>query len=268
MNSIEAFWLGVVQGLTEFLPVSSSGHLVMLETLLGVEDESGLLFKISVHVATLGAIVLFFRKRIGSLAIGLLRGHGGSWRYVAKLALGTLPAVALVLGARGFLEAQFESPAVAGVCLLVTGLILWTTRHTLPKTRTEEPTWAAAFLIGCAQAAAILPGISRSGATVATALALRIRPFAAAEFSFLLGIVAISGAAVLVLPEASRATSEQWVRLAVGGGSALVSGIAAIWLFLRLLERQSFYRFSYYAWTAGGLFLGWLWMSGRWQAGG
>ncbi len=268
MSGFEAFWLGIVQGLTEFLPVSSSGHLVMLETFLGLEGEGGLLFEIGVHVATLVAIVIFFRRRIGSLLVGALRGEATAWRYVAKLALGTLPAVVLALAARDFLEAQFALPSVSGVCLLATGAILWSTRRSVVTAELEEPSFGAALLIGCAQAIAILPGISRSGATVAAALALRVKPLPAAEFSFLLGIIAITGAAVLTLPDASRASREELMLLGVGGLAALVSGLAAIWLFIRLLRSRMFHFFAYYAWAVGGLFLAWLALSGRLVAGG
>jgi undecaprenyl-diphosphatase len=258
MSALEALWLGIVQGLTEFLPVSSSGHLVMFETLLGVEGEGGLLFEVAVHVATLAAIVIFYRRRILELVVGAVRGRGDAWRYGAKLALGTLPAVAVGLGGRELIEAQFSSPPATGICLLITGAILWTTRSSLPRARSDEPGWGAAFAIGLAQAVAILPGISRSGATVAAALALGVKPEKAAEFSFLLGIVAIAGAAVLVLPGLGGATPELLASLLGGGIAALVSGLVAIWLFIRLLRSQVFYRFSYYTWGAGALFLAWL----------
>jgi len=263
MSALEALWLGIVQGLTEFLPVSSSGHLVMLQSLLGVEDEGGLVFEVALHVATLVAIVIFFHRRVSGLAVGALRGDAEAWRYGAKLALGTLPAVvAALLGGDG-LQRALESPWLAGACLLATGAILWTTRRTLPRAHLQEPTWGAALAIGCAQAFAILPGISRSGTTVAAALALGLAPGPAAEFSFLLGIVAITGAAVLMLPDLAQATPDQITSLGIGGAAALASGLVAIWLFVWLLRRQTFYVFSYYAWTVGALFLAWLALTSR-----
>ncbi|MCG8591422.1 MAG: undecaprenyl-diphosphate phosphatase [Proteobacteria bacterium] len=257
MNTLEAFWLGLVQGLTEFLPVSSSGHLVMLENLLGVEEE-GLLFEVVVHVATLVSVLLFFRKRVTSLVVGALRGERDAWTYAGKLAVGTLPAVALVLLAGDFLEAQYSAPWVTGACLLATGAALWTTRFTLPRAEASEPTWSAALLIGCAQALAILPGISRSGATLTAGLALGVAPTAATEFSFLLGVVAIAGAAVRTLPELGAADPQALRALAVGAAAALVFGIAAIWLFVRLLRSQRFHFFAFYTWAVGAAFLAWL----------
>jgi len=258
VSQLEALWLGIVQGLTEFLPVSSSGHLVIFQTLLGVEGEGGLLFEIAVHVATLVAIVIFFHRRILELVVGAAKRDLAAWRYIGKLALGTVPAVLFALLAKSTLDELLVSPIVAGCGLLVTGGILWTTRTTLPRAELEEPSWEAALLIGVAQALAILPGVSRSGSTVAAALALGVAPAAAAEFSFLLGIVAIAGAAVLALPDLAEASPEMLAVLATGCSAALASGIVAIWLFVLLLRRQSFHYFAWYTWGAGALFLVWL----------
>lgn len=254
MSDLEALLLGLVQGLTEFLPVSSSGHLVLLQALFGVAQE-GILFEVVLHVATLGSVLVFYRKRVAGLAVGALRGDADAWRYGLKLGVATVPAVLAVLLVGDFLEAQYESARTAGICLLVTGVILWTTRTTLPKARGEEPTWIAAFLIGCAQAFAILPGISRSGSTVAAALALGVAPAAAAEFSFMMSIIAIVGAAVRMAPELGAIPPGQGSALLLGGTVALVSGVAAIWLFVRLLRSQGFYQFAWYAWATGTLAL-------------
>lgn len=257
MGPWEAALLGLVQGLTEFLPVSSSGHLVMVETLLGQADES-LVFEIAVHVGTLGAILVFYHRRIVALVGGALRGEADAWRYAMKLGVATLPAVAVGLGLRDLVEALFARPAATGVALLVTGAFLWTTRRTVRTARLPEPGWGQAVLIGCAQALAITPGISRSGTTVAAALALGVAPLAATEFSFLMAVAAIAGAAVLALPEARAASPEMLAACAVGGAVALASGLAALWLFVQLLRRQRFHRFAFYAWAVGGAFLAWL----------
>lgn len=256
MTSLEALWLGLVQGLTEFLPVSSSGHLVMAQAVLGLE-ESGVVFEVAVHVATLVSVLVFYRRRVGVLVVDTLRGRPEALRYVGKLALATLPAVALVLVAGDFLEGLFDRPFVVGVALLVTGAILWTTRRTLPGAHDEAPGWAAAWWVGCAQAFAIVPGISRSGSTVATALALGVAPNAAAEFSFLMSVPAILGAAVRKLPELAAIAPETAAPLLVGSVAAGISGVAAIWLFVRLLRSQGFHHFAYYTWAVGALFLAW-----------
>jgi undecaprenyl-diphosphatase len=263
VSELEAIVLGLVQGLTEFLPVSSSGHLVVLQSLFG-GGLQGVVVEVVFHVATLGSVLLVYRRRVAGLIVGTLQRDAESLQYVGKLALATLPAVVFVLMAGDFLEAQLESPVVAGVGLLVTGSILWTTRRNTLRAHASTLSWGAALLIGCAQACAILPGISRSGATVATALALGVAPAAAAEFSFLMSVIAILGAAVRELPELTSLAPELVAPLILGALAALVSGIAAIWLFVRLLERRGFYYFAYYTWAAGAAVLvGWT-LTGGW----
>jgi undecaprenyl-diphosphatase len=261
LSPLEALLLGVVQGLSEFFPISSSGHLEMLQALLGITDK-GIVFEVTVHVATLASVLIFYRRRVAGLLAGLWRRDAAAIGYAGKLVQATVPAVVAVLLAGDWFDAQFESPHVAGLCLLVTGGILWTTRATLPRATGDEPTWAAALLIGCAQVLAILPGISRSGTTVAAALALGVAPVAAAEFSFLMSVIAIAGAAVRTLPELSGVGAAAAVPLLVGGAAALVAGVVAIAIFVRLLRSQGFYRFAYYTWAVGALFLAWLAFAG------
>jgi len=257
VNELEALALGVVQGLTEFLPVSSSGHLVMGQALLGVESP-GVVFEVAVHAATLVSVLVFYRRRVRGLVRDALAGRPHALRYGGKLALATVPAVALVLVAESFLESLFDVPAVTGGALLVTGGLLWSTRHTLPEASEPEPGWAAAWWIGCAQALAIVPGISRSGATVSCGLALGVAPTAAAEFSFLMSVPAILGAVVREVPALLETPPEAVASLGLAGVAAGVSGVAAIWLFVRLLRARGFHRFAWYAWSVGALFLAWL----------
>jgi undecaprenyl-diphosphatase len=257
MSFVEALWLGVVQGLTEFFPVSSSGHLVLFETLLGTHVGEGLVFEVALHVATLVAIAVFYHARITQLLIGAFRLDPASWRYIGKLVVGTLPAGVVGLAAKDLIAEQFSAPPVVGVLFLVTGMIVWSTRRTSETAQGEEPGWGAAFVIGLAQAFAILPGISRSGSTVATGLALGVAPRPAAEFSFLLGIIAVAGAAVLTLPDLGDASPELISAVATGGAAALVTGLFAIWLFVRMLNTHTFHWFAIWAWAAGVFFLGW-----------
>lgn len=257
MSTLEALLLGLVQGLTEFLPVSSSGHLVLVETVLDVHQD-GMLFEIVVHVATLVSVLIFYRQRVTRLVVGVLRGRGEELRYAAKLVVATLPAVAVVLVFGHFLESLFDAPWSTGWFLIATGGILWTTRRTAPAAFGGEPSFAQALVIGCAQAVAIFPGISRSGATVAAGLAMGIAPTVAAEFSFLMSVLAITGAAVRSIPELAAVSPDDFGALAIGAGAALFSGIAAIWLFVRLLRGRVFYRFAYYVWAVGAAFLIWL----------
>lgn len=257
MSALEALWLGIVQGLTEFFPVSSSGHLVIFQDLLGIDPEGGLVFEIAVHVATLVAIVIYYRARITALGVGVFGLDRSAIRYVFKLALGTVPAVLVGLFAKDFVEHQFENPNLVAVALIVTGFIVASTRWTAPRATQTDPSWSMALWIGCAQALAILPGISRSGSTVAIALALGLAPAVAAEFSFLLGIIAIAGAAVLMLPDLTSAAPAVLSAVWIGSLAALVSGLVALTLFVRMLRSGSFQYFAIWAWLTGGLFLAW-----------
>jgi undecaprenyl-diphosphatase len=257
LNDAVAALLGLVQGITEFLPISSDGHLVMAEELLGVHQE-GIVFEVAVHVATLLSVLIFFRGRVLYLLRGALEGSRDAWIYGGKLALATLPAVAAGLVALDFFEALFERPWTAGAGLLFTGACLWTTRRTQPAARAPAPTWLQAFAIGCAQVLAIAPGISRSGTTVAAALAFGVAPLAAAEFSFMMAIPAIVGAALLQAVKAAPPSPELWRAMAIGGAVACAAGVAALAIFLRVLRAGAFHRFAWYTWAAGSAFLAWL----------
>jgi undecaprenyl-diphosphatase len=230
---------------------------VIAQTLLGVREQ-GLLFVIAVHVGSLLALLVFYRARVLELVKGVLARDAAAFRYGSKLALATLPAVIVGLFFKDFVESIFRAPWVAGVGLLVTGGFLITTRATQKRAHGGEPGWSQALLIGCAQALAIAPGISRSGSTIAVALAFGVAPLAAAEFSFLLGIVAITGAAVLEVPDALAAPADALPALWVGAAAAAVTGLAALALLVRLLRAQRFHWFAGYAWAAGLAFLAYL----------
>ena len=257
MNPIEAAFLGVVQGLTEFFPVSSSGHLAMFQSLFGSEGEGDLVFEVAVHVATLIAIVFFYRNRIRDLVIGFLRREPFALEYAGKLVVGSVPAGVVGITSEDWISAQFSNPVLIACALLTTGFIVASARFTAPRATGLIPDWRQAMLIGCAQAFAILPGISRSGSTVAMALAVGIAPVAAAEFSFLLGVIAVGGAAILTLPDLAHTDPEGLAAIGVGAATALVSGLAAITLFVRMLDRQLFHLWSWYCWAVGAAFLAW-----------
>ncbi|WP_419937354.1 undecaprenyl-diphosphate phosphatase [Candidatus Palauibacter sp.] len=255
MNPFEALVLGVVQGLTEFLPVSSSGHLVLGQALFGVELP-GVVFEVTVHVATLCAVCWVYRGRLAALVRGACTADRASMRDVGLLAVATLPAAAVGVGLRDALEPMFERPVLAATMLLVTGAVVWSIRRLSRRATGARPTAGGALAIGLAQAAAILPGISRSGSTVAAAAAAGVEPRRAAEFSFLLSIPAIGGAAVLQAPDLGEAGLAVGVLpLAVAFAASALSGVFAIRIFLRMLERRVFHRFAWYCWFIGGGYL-------------
>jgi undecaprenyl-diphosphatase len=298
----EALVLGVVQGLTEFFPVSSSGHLVLTEELLGLTIP-GIAFDVALHVATLLSVLIVYRTRIAELARGVfVRGQKGSWPYLLTLALASLPAAVIGLLFEDWFEARFNDSLFAGTMILVTGSFVWSSRWARTGLRgplellpllvaaavslvagtlapflavlaveallmgaarlsatsewVPQPGWSGALFMGVAQAVAILPGISRSGSTVVTGIWRRIDPVAAAEFSFLMSVPAILGAALLSLPDMrGGAEGVTGLPLAIGAVAAAASGIAAIQFFVRLLRRQNFHAFAYYCWLAGSLFI-------------
>jgi undecaprenyl-diphosphatase len=254
ISLLESAFLGLVQGATAFLPVSSSGHLVIFQTILGVEV-SGVLFEVVVHVETLASILLVYRARVFDLARGALRLDREAYRYLGLLAVATIPAAALGLFARDPIEALFENPYAPGVALLVTGTFLWSSRAALAKATAQRPGWSAAVLIGIAQAFALIPGISRSGATVVAALWLGIEAKEAAAFSFLMAVPAIAGAAVLQVPEIAAGQNLSAGVLLLGGVVAAITGVLAIRTFVVMLGQRAFHYFGPYCWIVGLAFL-------------
>lgn len=260
MNVWEALVLGIVQGATEFLPVSSSGHLVITQAMLGVAIQ-GVFFEIAVHVATLISVLVVYRHRVAGLAGGLAQRDPEAFRYLMLLGVATVPAGLLGVFAKDPIEALFDVPAAPGIALLVTGAFLWTSRWAIARAVAERPGWVAAFLIGCAQAFALVPGISRAGATVVAALWLGIQAREAAAFSFLMSIPVIAGAAILQIPDIQGGVGVSGTALLVGGAAAAITGVLAIRTFVAVLARESFHYFAPYCWVVGGLFLGWLWLT-------
>ncbi len=252
MNIFEAFILGIVQGLTEFLPISSSGHLVLLQNIFGIE-EGALTFTIAVHLATLIAIFVVFRKDI----ISVIKKPFG--RLPLLVVVGTIPTVAIALLLKDFFENIFASGATLGVEFIFTGLILWYAESVKTKDKgLEKTTYADAALIGLAQGVAILPAVSRSGLTIAGALFRGLNREFAARFSFLLSIPAILGAAALdgykVLKN-TGATALDVGPLFVGMIAAAVSGYFAIKSMLKILSKGSLRNFSLYVFILGGLII-------------
>ncbi len=262
MSVWEAIFLGALQGATEFFPVSSSGHLVVGQTLLGLEIP-GVQFEVAVHVGTLISVLVMYRDRLIELVSGTLRLDRDALCYVGLLAVATLPAGILGVVLGDVIQGLFESPFVPAVAFLVTGAILWSTRRVIERDVWKSPTWSMALLIGFAQAFTLVPGISRSGTTVAMALWFGVNAKEAAAFSFLMAIPAIAGAAVLQVPElASQGLALSGTGLAAGSIVAAVTGILAIKAFVALLARKAFHRFAFYCWALGAAFLFYLFTVG------
>jgi undecaprenyl-diphosphatase len=266
MDVVQAVVLGVVQGLTEFLPVSSSGHLVLGQQLLGL-NEPELLFDISVHVGTLVAVIIFFRRDVARLISAawrlagmLLRPVGLRKRVLADeqvrlgllIVLGSVPTAIVGLALNQFAEQLFTSARLVGVALLATGGLLITTRLGQPPSRNGRPLTAGRVLaIGLAQGLAVIPGISRSGTTIAVAMHLGIDRESAARFSFLLSIPAITGAALLGARDLTALPPETLGILLAGTAAAGVVGYLALWMLVYLVRKGNLYLFSPYCIALG-----------------
>ena len=227
----------------------------MGQTLLGLEVP-GVSFEVVLHLATLVSVLIVYRERLASLISGALQGDRGSVGYVGLLALASVPAAIPGVAFQGFLESLFDKPWITGGALIATGVILWTAKPALRREPSRAPNAVDALLMGVAQAFAIVPGISRSGSTVVTALWRKVDPEEAAAFSFLMSIPAIGGAALLKLPEMSSTALglSPWA-LSLSALVACVSGVLAIRTFVAMLKQRSFHRFAPYLWVVGTLFL-------------
>jgi undecaprenyl-diphosphatase len=256
--------LGAVQGLTEFIPISSSGHLVVVPDLFGW-DQPGLSFDVLLHLASLLALLVYFSGDLLDLARGSLARDRQSLRMVSFLAVGTIPAVIVGLVFRDSFELQFEDAPAAALQLLITAGILigaeivfirYVRRaaETGGKLRaTEDMTVPESFAIGIAQAIAIIPGISRSGSTIGTGLLFGFRREAAARFSFLLAIPALFGASLLELPDLGEGSLSLAAGLSGFVSSALFSYVAIAGL-IRFLRTNNLYPFALYCLIAGPIF--------------
>ncbi len=238
--------LAVIQGVTEFLPISSSGHLVIVAALTGVKDNV-VEVNIVLHVGTLFSILVFYWRHIWRLI-------DQDRRVIELLVIGTVPAVVLGITLKSAIPEVLESPLLVGCMLPVTGaLLLWAARGEHGKMRYDRLTYGQSFLIGIAQAIAILPGISRSGSTISAGLKLGLSAQAAATFSFLLAIPVIGGAGLLELKDligdwrhaGEASTGTDPMLLFIGAVASFAVGLASLYGLLRVLEKG---RLSWFAW--------------------
>ena len=252
MNLIESIILGIVQGLTEFLPISSSGHLSIMEEALGFSKESSSIeFDLLLHFATLLAVLVYFRDKLITILFGLFKTESKeAKRLTAHLIIGTIPIVILGFLFKDRVEAISENPVQVCGLLCFTGTILFIP-SLLKRNNKKQITFRRSFLIGIAQAIALFPGISRSGSTITMGIILGISPKKCAEFSFLLGIPAICGAMVLKMNEISSLDGKLLSIYSAGMISAFLTGLIAIFCVLRLVEKGKFKYFGFYCLLVG-----------------
>jgi undecaprenyl-diphosphatase len=243
-EQIHAIVLGIVQGLTEFLPVSSSAHLIIVPWLLKWEDP-GLAFDVALHLGTLLALLIFYRRNWIEMGAALVNRDHKNSRLLTLLIVASIPGAIIGLLLEKAAETTFRSPWIIGVTLALMGLALWFFDRSEPQKRTiDEISLFDAILIGLSQAVAIIPGVSRSGATITMARILRIERAAAANFSFLMATPIIAGAGLI--------ESRHLVGMGLGGGviagftASAIFGLIAITGLIRFVRSRTYGPFAWY----------------------
>ena len=246
MTFIEGIILGIIQGLTEFLPISSSGHLVLVQEILGLELP-GNDFEILLHLGTLCSILVVFFKDIKNIFLTVSSKE--TQRFILMIIIGTLPALVIGLGLKDLIAELFDNLLVVGFALIFTGLTLISSFYF--NRQKNEYSIFRSFLIGIAQAVAIIPGISRSGMTISCALLLGLDSKQAAKFSFLLAIPVIGGAGILMVTDIETASNIDFSTLMGGLFSSFFIGIVALKWLLAWLEDGKFHYFGIYCLLIG-----------------
>ena len=259
MGYVEAIVLAVIQGLTEFLPVSSSGHLVMAQHWFGQFNETNLLYDVMLHMATVTAILLYFWQDLLTLGKGYVglptepgsMFHGSERQTIHYVVLASVPTAIIGLGVQSFGFEKLATPSLVAVMFLVTGIILWVARGETSARKAKEMRPWDALLIGLIQGVAVLPGISRSGSTIAGGIVLGLDRELAARFSLLISIPAIVGATLLEVMKVFGQAHDSIGTYVLGMGVAALVGYWSIGVILRLVRQNYFYLFSYYLWPLG-----------------
>jgi len=262
MEFIEAFLLGLLQGITEFLPVSSSGHLALASALLGAELAPGITFEIVVHFGSFCSIVVYFHKRIGNIFADLFKSFSPSGlrsrRFVTDantqlsyiILLSMIPAGVAYFTFKDSIEAIFFNPFLVSCMLLVTGTLLFSTKFV--KDPKKEVNTGRGFMMGVAQAFALIPGISRSGTTISAGLQMGINRDSVANFSFLMVLPVLGGAMLYDLTRIAGTIDAQTAMvLVIGFFTSFISGYFALKYLIILLKREKLHYFAFYCWAVG-----------------
>jgi len=250
-----AVLLGLLQGLTEFLPVSSSGHLALAQAVVPGFHQPGVLFDAMLHVGTATAVVWYERDQIRRWTVSL-EGR----RILGLLVIGTLATAVVGFALKRVATEAFHKPAWVGAALIVTGLVVASTKFMPGGDRGEDrTTWRQVVLIGLVQGIAVFPGFSRSGFTISAGLGAGLDRAWAARFSFLLGVPAIAGATLFELlaqrHELASVPASFWLACGVGGVAAALSGYVALIIVLQMVSASTFHRFAWYCIPLGMLVL-------------
>lgn len=262
MSVAQALLLGILQGLTEFLPVSSSGHLEIAQAIMGTSGEENLTFTVVLHVATVLATIAVFWREIAQLFKGTFatKAWNGEKHYVSMILLSCVPVFIVGMFFKEQVEDLFGNGlTLVGICLLVTAVLLFLSEWLTKRRQQEghEVGWKDALIVGCAQAVAVLPGLSRSGATIATGLLCGVKKSRIAQFSFLMVLIPVLGEALLsvldLLSGEVAAPAIGWEPMIWGFLSAFVFGASACKFMISIIRKQKLVYFAVYCLAVGVL---------------
>lgn len=250
MDILQAVFLGIVQGITEWLPISSSGHLALLQNYLGMDVPVS--FDVFIHVGTLLAVSIYFRGRINEIIRSVANLDFGSepGKEFIYMVIAMIPTALIGFALKDFFESMFQNNAYLGLEFILNGFILYSA--TLVSPGKKELNEKSSFVVGIAQGLAVSPAVSRSGFTISAGLLQGIDPKKAARFSFLLSIPAILGASFFELKDSGiDLASETFLPYMAGAAVAAVVGYLSIKFLLKVIEERKFVYFAYYCWLIG-----------------
>lgn len=266
MDIVAPALLGIVEGLTEFLPVSSTGHLILAGALLGYDDEKWKVFNIVIQLGAILAVVVLYWRTFWTVLRGLIAREAGAWRFLRNILLAFLPAAVVGLALHKQIEAMLSRPDIVAVALIVGGVAILVIERLAKRQEVRgiaDVPVGTSLGIGLIQCIAMIPGVSRSGATIMGALSLGVERRTAAEFSFFLAVPTMLGATALELiknrHELAAQGSAGGATIAIGFVVAFFVALAVIRAFVSIVGRHGFAPFAWYRIVAGAAALTWLW---------
>ena len=257
-----AVLLGIIEGLTEFLPVSSTGHLILAGELVGFTDNSSIAFKIAIQLGAILAVLLVYWQRFWAVGMGLLKAQPGAIAFTRNILLGFVPALLIGVVAYDAIRAAMQTPEIVAIALIVGGIIILVLERIVKNVRfhsVEDIPFGTALSIGLIQCTAMLPGVSRSGATIMGGLMMGVERKTAAEFSFFLAVPTMMAATVYALwKDRALLSADDLDMIAIGFTAAFVVAVIVVKAFVALVGRYGFAPFAYYRIIVGSAALLWL----------
>lgn len=256
--------LGLLEGLTEFLPVSSTGHLILAGELLGFTDPASVTFKIAIQLGAILAVIVAYWGRFWGVAKGLVAREPDAWRFTRNILIGFFPAMVIGAIAYDAIRALIQTPMVVAVALVVGGVLILLIERMVKVVRVhsvEAMPLGTAIAVGCVQCIAMIPGVSRSGATIMGALLMGVERKTAAEFSFFLAVPTMAGATAYALyKDRALLSLDDLTGIAIGFGAAFVVALVVVKAFVAIVARHGFAPFAWYRIVVGSAAIAWLLM--------